>query len=64
MTPMHAGTGLTYGIFGLIWLLFFAGWLGVIVVFLVAVWRAMKAHESMAASAKEAVDLLRSKPGS
>ena len=47
------------GVFFLIWLLMMGGMIVGYVVALVALWRAMKAHESIAMTAREALDLLR-----
>jgi len=61
---MHVGMGGIEGIIlVLLWLGFAAG--GVIgwVIFLVAVWRTMRAHESIADSVKEAVEILTAKQG-
>ncbi len=63
MTGEPAWGSLAVGLFGLIWIVFVVGWIVAVVVFLVAAWRAMKAHERLADSAKEALDLLRSKAG-
>ena len=43
----------------MIWLLMMGGMIVGYVVALVALWRAMKAHESIAMTAREALDLLR-----
>jgi hypothetical protein len=43
---------------------FWAGGMIGYMVLLVAVWRGMKAHESIAESVREAVDLLRARSGS
>ncbi len=51
------------GLLMLVWLAFIVGWIVAVVVFLVAAWRTMKAHESLADSAKEALDLLRPRAG-
>jgi len=61
---MHVRMGGIEGIIlVLLWLGFAAG--GVIgwVIFLVAVWRTMRAHESIADSVKEAVGILTAKQG-
>jgi hypothetical protein len=49
--------------FALFSLFVMGGWIVATVIFLVAVWRTMKAHESIAGSVKEAVEVLRSKAG-
>jgi len=52
------GEGLLVMVMGLVWLGALAGY----VIFLIAMWRAMRAHESIAATVRELADHLRSKP--
>ncbi|MDP6438156.1 MAG: hypothetical protein QGH74_00815 [Candidatus Brocadiia bacterium] len=47
------------GVFFLIWLLMMGGMIVGYVVGLVALWRAMKAHEPLAMTARAALDFLR-----
>ncbi|MFO7974486.1 MAG: hypothetical protein R6V12_07620 [Candidatus Hydrogenedentota bacterium] len=47
---MPSGVGIFGGLFFLIWLLLMGGMIVGWIVFLVAIWRGMKAHESIALS--------------
>lgn len=60
---MHPGAGgaIASGLFVLVWLGLMLGGLIGYVVMLVALWRGMKAHESIADSLREAIDILRSR---
>ncbi len=56
---MNGGTMLGGAVFFLVWLMFMVGGIAGYIILLVAVWKLMRAHESLADTAQEALALLR-----
>jgi uncharacterized membrane protein len=56
------GGGAAFGAaFVLVWLVFIGAWVAGCIIFLVATWRMMRAHESLAESARIATEIMETK---
>ncbi|MHB9093438.1 MAG: hypothetical protein ACYC21_02100 [Eubacteriales bacterium] len=62
MQPLGGLPAVAGGLFFLVWLAMMIGMVVGYVVIIIAVWRGMKAHESIAGTLKEISDNLRTKP--
>lgn len=61
MAPMPTSAMAGFGILFLLYIVFILAWVVGGIIFLVAVWRLMKAHESLAESARIGLEVMESK---